>query len=185
MITLFTFVHTNKKTVMKKLGIVILAVLSLTACQQQKIGFVDNGVLVNDYQERLDIEAKLKVKIDAFKSRTDSLRSAFELEIKEAELRARKMSQSNIQKLSQELQQKEQVLSQRVQFEQQQIAQESQTLNDSLITKVKNFVRAYGESNNYTYILGSNEAGSVMYGEESSDLTQEILKALNENYTKD
>ena len=98
---------------MKKLGIAILAVLSLTACQQQKIGFVDNGVLVNDYQERLDIEAKLKVKIDAFKSRTDSLRSAFELEIKEAELRARKMSQSNIQKLSQELQQKEQVLSQR------------------------------------------------------------------------
>ena len=113
------------------------------------------------------------------------MRSAFELEIKEAELRARKMSQSNIQKLSQELQQKEQVLSQRVQFEQQQIAQESQTLNDSLITKVKNFVRAYGESNNYTYILGSNEAGSVMYGEESSDLTQEILKALNESYTKD
>ena len=66
---------------MKKLVIAILAVLSLTACQQQKIGFVDNGVLVNDYQERLDIEAKLKVKIDAFKSRTDSLRSAFELEI--------------------------------------------------------------------------------------------------------
>ena len=170
---------------MKKLAIAFLTILSFTACQQQKIGFVDNGVLINEYQERVDIEANLQIKIDAFKSRTDSLRSAFELEIKEAELRARKMSQADVQKLSQELQQKEQVLSQRVQFEQQQIAQESQTLNDSLITKVKNFVKAYGESNNYTYILGSNEAGSVMYGEESSDLTQEILKALNESYTKD
>ena len=170
---------------MKKLAIVFLTIISLTACQQQKIGFVDNGVLINEYQERKDVEATLNTKIEAFKIRTDSLRSAFELEIKEAELKARKMSQSAIQKLSQELQQKEQVLSQRVQFEQQQIAQESQTLNDSLITKVKNFVKAYGESNNYTYILGSNEAGSVMYGEESSDLTQEILKALNLNYTKD
>jgi outer membrane protein len=94
------------------------------------------------------------------------------------------MSQADVQKLSQELQQKEQVLSQRVQFEQQQIAQESQTLNDSLIKTVKNFVRAYGKSNNYNYILGSNEAGSVLYGEESSDLTQEILKALNDGYVK-
>ena len=167
---------------MKKLAIVFLTLIGLTACQQQKIGFVDNGVLINEYQERKDIEANLNTKIEAFKVRTDSLRSAFELEIKEAELKARKMSQTAIQKLSQELQQKEQVLSQRVQFEQQQIAQESQSLNDSIIKRVKAFVQSYGESNSYNYILGSNEAGSVLYGEEASDLTQEILKALNESY---
>ena len=167
---------------MKKLAIVFLTIISLTACQQQKIGFVDNSVLINEYQERKDVEARLNTKIEAFKTRTDSLRSAFELEIKEAELKARTMSQSAIQTLSQELQQKEQVLSQRVQFEQQQIAQESQTLNDSIINRVKAFVQDYGKSNNYNFILGSNEAGSVLYGEETSDLTQEILKALNENY---
>jgi outer membrane protein len=64
----------------------------------------------------------------------------------------------------------------------QQIAQESQTLNDSIINRVKAFVQDYGKANNYNFILGSNEAGSVLYGEEASDLTQEILKALNENY---
>jgi len=168
---------------MKKLAIVFLTIISLTACQQQKIGFVDNSVLINEYQERKDVEASLNTKIEAFKTRTDSLRSAFELEIKEAELKASTMSQSAIQTLSQELQQKEQVLSQRVQFEQQQIAQESQTLNDSIINRVKAFVQDYGKSNNYNFILGSNEAGSVLYGEEASDLTQEILKALNENYS--
>jgi len=168
---------------MKKLAIVFLTIISLTACQQQKIGFVDNSVLINEYQERKDVEASLNTKIEAFKTRTDSLRSAFELEIKEAELKASTMSQSAIQTLSQELQQKEQVLSQRVQFEQQQIAQESQTLNDSIINRVKAFVQDYGQSNNYNFILGSNEAGSVLYGEEASDLTQEILKALNENYS--
>ena len=97
---------------MKKLAIVFLTIISLTACQQQKIGFVDNSVLINEYQERKDVEARLNTKIEAFKTRTDSLRSAFELEIKEAELKARTMSQSAIQTLSQELQQKEQVLSQ-------------------------------------------------------------------------
>ena len=168
---------------MKKLAVVFLTIISLTACQQQKIGFVDNSVLINEYQERKDVEANLNTKIEAFKTRTDSLRSAFELEIKEAELKARTMSQSAIQTLSQELQQKEQLLSQRVQFEQQQIAQESQKLNDSIINRVKAFVQDYGKSNNFNFILGSNEAGSVLYGEEASDLTQGILKALNENYS--
>ena len=132
----------------------------------------------------MDIESKLQAKIEIFKKRTDSLRSAFELEIKDAEIRARKMSQSAIQKLSQELQQKEQVLQQRVQFEQQSIAQESQTLNDSIINKVIDFVKDYGVTNSFNFILGSNEAGSVLYGQESSDLTQEILEALNEKYSK-
>ena len=149
----------------------------------KKIGFVDNGILINEYQERKDVEANLSIKIEAFKVRTDSLRSAFELEIKEAELKARQLSQTAIQKLSQELQQKEQLLSQRVQFEQQQIAQESQSLNDSIIKRVKAFVQSYGKSNSYNYILGSNEAGSVLYGHEASDLTQEILEALNESYS--
>lgn len=168
---------------MKKLAILFLTILSLNACQQQKIGFVDNGILINEYQERKDVEANLNIKIEAFKVRTDSLRSAFELEIKEAELKARQLSQTAIQKLSQELQQKEQLLSQRVQFEQQQIAQESQSLNDSIIKRVKAFVQSYGKSNSYNYILGSNEAGSVLYGHEASDLTQEILEALNESYS--
>jgi outer membrane protein len=169
---------------MKNLAICFLILISLTGCQQQKIGFVDNVVLVNDYQERVDIESKLQLKIEAFKTRTDSLRSAFELEIKEAELRARKMSQSSIQKLAQEIQQKDQTLQKRVQFEQQSIAQESQKLTDSIVNKVIEFVKDYGKSNNFNYILGSNEAGSVLYGEDTSDLTQEILKALNAAYAK-
>ena len=58
---------------MKKIAIVFLTIISLTACQQQKIGFVDNGILINEYQERVDIEARLQTKINAFKKRTDSL----------------------------------------------------------------------------------------------------------------
>ena len=162
---------------MKNLALCFLLLITITACQQQKIGFVDNVVLINEYQERVDIEAKLQLKITAFKTRTDSLRSAFELEIKEAELKARKMSQSSIQKL-------EQILQQRVQLEQQSIAQESQTLNDSIVNKVIGFVKDYGMSNNFNYILGSNEAGSVLYGDDAMDLTQEILKSLNEAYSK-
>lgn len=170
---------------MRKLLFIGIAVLTLVSCQQQKIGFVDNVELINGYQEKIDTEEKIKTKIEAFQKRTDSLRQTFQLEINDAEIKARKMSQAGIQKLSKDLQDKEQILSQRVQFEQNQIAQESQSQNDSLIEKVKIFVKDYGKKNEYSYILGSNDAGSVMYGEDASDLTQTILEALNAEYTKE
>ena len=160
-----------------------MTILIFASCQQtQKIGYVDNSILINDYQEKKDIEEKINVKIAAFQKRTDSLRKIFQLDVNEAEIKARSMSQANIQKLSQELQQQEQILSQRVQFEQQQIAQESKTQNDSLIKKIKEFVKDYGAKNGYSYILGSNEGGSVMFGKEENDLTQTLLDLLNASY---
>jgi outer membrane protein len=168
---------------MKNVLFAIIVILSITSCQQtQKIGYVDNSILINDYQEKKDIEAKLKVKIASYEKRRDSLSQGFQLEVKEAEVKARKMSQANLQKLQQEFQQKEQIIGQRLQFEQQQISQESQAKNDSLIKKVKAFVKDYGESNGYDFILGSNEAGSVMFGKEKLDLTKVVLDALNAAY---
>jgi len=171
---------------MKNIVILLVVVLTFASCQQsQKIGYVDNAKLINEYQERIDIQDKLQLKIKAYEQRRDSIRQAFQLEINEAELKSRKMSQANLQKLSQELQQKDQVINQRDQFEQQQIAQESQAQNDSLIKKVREFVKDYGTKNGYDYILGSNEAGSVMYGKSENDLTQTVLDALNASYKKD
>ncbi len=170
---------------MKNIIYVALALIMLASCQQsQKIGYVDNSKLINDYQEKKDIESRLNIKIEAFQKRTDSLRKVFQLDVNEAEIKARSMSQENIQKLSQELQQQEQILSQRVQLEQNQIAQESKALNDSLIKKVKDFVKDYGTKNGYSYILGSNEGGSVLFGKEENDLTQTILELLNKSYSK-
>jgi outer membrane protein len=170
---------------MKNIIIVIITMLTFASCQQsQKIGFVDNAKLINEYQEKIDVQDKLQAKVKIYEARRDSIRQAFQIEINEAELKSRKMSQADLQKLSQELQQKDQVIAQRDQFEQQQIAQESQAQNDSLIKKVKNFVKDYGTKNGYDFILGSNEAGSVMYGKADADLTQAILDALNAEYKK-
>jgi outer membrane protein len=170
---------------MKNIVVAIIVIFTFASCQQtQKIGFVDNSKLINEYQEKIDIQDKLQAKIKTYEAKRDSVRQAFQLEINEAELKSRKMSQADLQKLSQELQQKDQVIAQRDQFEQQQIAQESQAQNDSLIKRVRNFVKDYGTKNGYDFILGSNEAGSVMYGNETSDLTQVILEALNAAYKK-
>ena len=69
-------------------------------------------------------------------------------------------------------------------MQQQAMQQEFQVEIDSAIVKVKEFVTDYGKKNGYTYILGKNEAGSVMYGSEANDITKVVTEALNATYTK-
>ncbi|WP_339632420.1 OmpH family outer membrane protein [Bizionia echini] len=171
---------------MKNIFVVFVLFLTLMSCntETQKIGFVNNKDLVNDYQEKIDIEAKFKTKIEAFEKRTDSIGQAFQKEAQAFQLKAQNMKQEQAQAEYQALGQKQQMLQQRIQLEESQIQEESQQTIDTLIKKVRDYVKDYGKKNGYTYILGSNEAGSVMYGDEKNDLTKEILDALNADYKK-
>ncbi|MBT8284069.1 MAG: OmpH family outer membrane protein, partial [Flavobacteriaceae bacterium] len=77
------------------------------------------------------------------------------------------------------LQQKGQQIGQQLQQQEQQMQLMGQADMDSVVEKVKREITAFGKANGYTYILGGGEGGSVLYGAESKDLTDEILKVLN------
>jgi len=170
---------------MKNIILVALAIVTLVSCDSSlKTGFVDNGELINKYQEKIDIEAKFKTKVETFQKRTDSTGRAFQMEAQAFQEKAQKMTDAQAQQEYQVLSQKQQMLQQRIQVEEQEIQQQSQVQIDPLISKVKKYVKEYGEKNGYTYIFGSNDAGSVMYGKEENDLTETILEALNNDYKK-
>lgn len=171
---------------MKNNSILILLLVIFMSCQnQQKIGFVDNGKMINEYQEKKDIEDKFTQKELAFQKRTDSIGKAFQLEAQDFQLKVSTMSQSQQQEQYQILGQKQKMLQQQIQFEQQQMQQAYQTEIDSVISKVKGFVKEYGKNNGYDFILGtSDNAASVLYGDEKKDLSQIMIDALNANYKK-
>ena len=59
---------------MNKVILGVAFVLSLTACQQsQKIAYVDNSKLLDEYQEKKDLEAMLKGKINKYQLKRDSI----------------------------------------------------------------------------------------------------------------
>ena len=161
-----------------------LTVLLIASCQQEKIGYVDNVKLMNDYQEKIDIEAKFKVKADALTKKRDSISQAFQIEAQAFQAKAQKMSQAKAQEEYAQFQQKGQFIGQQLQQEDQQLQLEGQTEMDSVVSKVKKEIQAYGKLNGYSYILGGGEGGSVLYGKEANNLTSEIVKLLNDKYKK-
>lgn len=175
--------QTKFTTQMKKLVLVIL-LIGASACEQNKIGFVDNVKLMDGYQEKVDIEAKYKIKADALGKKRDSISQAFQIEAQAFQTKAQGMSDAKAQEEYGILQQRGQFIGQQLQQEEQQIQMQGQTEMDSLISKVKKEINAFGKSNGYTYILSGGVGGSVLYGTETKDLTEEVLKILNEKYKK-
>ena len=170
---------------MKNILAVLTIVLLFASCQEpKKIGFVDNGKVINAYQEKIDIEAKYKLKDEDFKKYADSIGKAFQLEAQDFQINGAKLSKKKQEETYQALGQKQQILQQQLQSQQGVLTQQFNVEIDSVLSHMKTFVSDYGKKNGYSFILGKNEAGSVMYGEDTSDLTDIIIEAINADYKK-
>jgi len=166
---------------MKRAIALLIILISFSSCQeQQKIGFIDRTKVINEYQVKKDIEEKYKPKNDAYIKRRDSLVKQFDFDYQNAAVRAQSMSPKKQQELAQEFQQRDAILRQQIQFEKNELEKAFTTEIDTAMSKFKKFVKDYGKSNGYTFILGTSDlTSSVMYGSEAVDLTEEVIKALN------
>ena len=124
---------------MKNIVFGICALILAMSCQQDKIVFVNNSYVINEYQEKKDIEAKYQIKVNAYNKKRDSLGQALQLEYQSFQLKTKSLSEQDAQSQYQVLMQKQQMLQQQLQMEEQQISKESQTEIDSLMGSLRNW----------------------------------------------
>jgi len=164
---------------MKKLIMVVLVAAGLTSCNEQKTAYVDTTKLIQEYKEMKDVEQEFTSKSDKVKVQLDSLAQSFQAEVKVYQENMAGMSAAVRKETEDGLMQKQQAIQQQQQMMGNQLRQESDVVIDSIVTKVKDYVKDYGKKNNYTYIFGSNESANIMYAKEGLDITEEILEKLN------
>lgn len=170
---------------MKKISLVVFSAIMLSACNQsQKIGFVDNTKLINDYQEKIDLETKFEIESRIFQKKNDSLNTVYQAEAENMQLKYGNASQAIQQEKYQLFGQKWQPIQQQIQMDQAALQKNYTTQIDSLIENVDKKIAAFGKTHGYTFILGKNEGGSVLYGASETDITDDVLKELNDSYKK-
>lgn len=166
---------------MKKVILLVFGAVVLSSCNQEKTAYVDNTQLIQDFKEMKSTEAKFTKKSEKLKKELDSVAQQFQLEVQQYQQKSASLSSAEKQEKESMLMQKQQQLQRQQQMQSNQLREESDVVIDSLITKVKDFVADYGEKNGYTYIFGSNESANIMYAKEGKDITEEVLKALNDS----
>tara|TARA_R110002020_G_scaffold259768_2_gene473746 strand:+ start:90351 stop:90875 length:525 start_codon:yes stop_codon:yes gene_type:complete len=170
---------------MKKAVVLVFVAIFAFSCQKQKTGFVNTEKIVKDYTEMSAAQDKYTKLNDEMMGDLERKAQAYQIKVDLYQKNVSTMGTAEREKTEQELMGLRQELQQEQQTRSRQLQQESQSAIDTIIKKVKDHVKEYGKNNGYDYIYGQNEAGSVLYGKEENDLTEKVLKELNDSFKPD
>lgn len=91
-------------------------------------------------------------------------------------------SQSQVDAWQQDWQKRaEKATQDQAKYEQTVMKQQSELLNE-LNNSLRDFLKKYKNELNYSYVLPAGTAGTVLYANDSLDISQEVIKALNKAY---
>ncbi len=178
---------------MKKIVVILALAISIVACNKSekpaaevkevKTAYVDTSVLMKEYNESKDVEAKYKAKGEEKGRQLQAEINRFKQEASSFQAQAQANGQEWAQKKGAELQKREQQLTYAQQALSQQLQQEGGVEMDSVIVRVKKFIKSYGKEKGYSYIYGTGDSNAtILYAEDKSDITKDLVKLLNEKY---
>ncbi|MFH7011631.1 OmpH family outer membrane protein [Flavobacterium sp. FlaQc-52] len=173
---------------MKKALVIIAVSILVVSCgktaevKEVKTAYVDTSVLMKEYTEAKDLEAKYKSQAEEKGRQLQAEITRFKQDAANFQSQAQANGQAWAQQRGAELQKREQQLGYAQQALSQQLQQESGVEMDSLVSGVKKYIKEYGKKNGYSYIYGTGDAATVLYAEDKYDITKVIVKELNDKY---
>ncbi|OWW23520.1 hypothetical protein B4Q04_20185 [Zobellia sp. OII3] len=144
--------------------------------------YVDVNKLIEGYS-RTEVEREaFTKKTNVLKANVDSLVTNWQTELKKYEKERSNMSKKELELKKELLANKQQQLNNYQQAIQKQIQEEDQKMTQTVVNDINGFVKEYGKSHGYPIIFGAGGNGNIMYAEDASDLTEEVLTELNSQY---
>ena len=174
---------------MKKIPLYVAVVAIVLSCMaiyfaksSSQLVYVDVNKLIEGYSRTKVAKAEFDKKANVMKANVDSLVGNWQKELKNYEKERTTLSPKEL-KLKQELLgNKQQQINGYQESIQKKIQEEDKKVTQTVINDINDYIKEYGKSHSYKIIFGASGGGNIMYAEETTDLTEEILKGLNANY---
>lgn len=173
---------------MKKIVVIAATVVVAVACNKApevkefKTAYIDTVKLMEEYDEAKEMQDKFKTQGEVKGRELEVEARKLEAEKKAFQQNALVKGQAWAQQKYAELQQRAQQLAYAEQAIAQQLQAEGGSKRDSIVEKVRGFIKEYGKKQGYDYIYGTGDAATVLYAKDTYDITKEVVKALNEKY---
>lgn len=151
-----------------------------------EIVYVNSDSLLSKYDYFKDMSTRLEDKGKKAQVDVSSKGQAFQREVAEYQKGAAALSADQRAATEQRLARKQQELQTYNQNATAQIQQEQGAENAKLYDKIADFLKGYAKEKGYKLILTYSKANpTVLFGDESLNVTNEVVKQLNDNYKKD
>lgn len=157
------------------IGLIALSAALYLVGTRKKIAYVDNMYLFENSNIKKELFRKFENDKKIRKAVLDSLR--FQLESMTNGLAMKEGSAGYTQAKS---------LQETYYYKEQSFNEELKSLSDDYTSKVWAFINehvlSYGKEQRYDYLLGANGQGSMMYANEKENISEVVLKYINEKY---
>jgi outer membrane protein len=150
------------------------------------IVYVNMDSLYTQYNEYIDMKAKMVDKQKKMEAELGTKKSTYERNVMDYQDKVKKglLLSSEMQKIEQQLMSDQQSLVRLSESMQAELAEESRVLNNKLGNNIVEFMKEYNKNGRYQYILSHQYGGNLLYVNDSLDITRDVIKGLNERYTK-
>jgi len=146
------------------------------AVEGLKVGYVNLGRIFDDYQRTKDSEAALKQKGTQKEAELKNRVTELTAMRKNLELLSDKARETK----AREIEEKSDALQQQRTKDQRELSRERDQAARQILAELEQAVNEYAKANGFSFILDQR---SLLYGQDAYDVTDPILRMLNDRYT--
>ncbi|MBC7525146.1 MAG: OmpH family outer membrane protein [Flavobacterium sp.] len=170
------------KSILIAVALILASIALYYAKTSSELVYVDVNKLIEGYNRTKIAKAEFDKKAVKMKSEVDTLVLKWQKELQSYEKERVSMSPKEL-KLKQELlQNKQGQINSYQEAIQKKIQEEDKKVTQTVVNDINDYIKEYGKKHGYKIIFGAIGGGSIMYAEESTDLTEDVLKGLNLEY---
>lgn len=150
-----------------------------------RVGYIRTDSLLTKYERHKNLQAQLEKKVKSLEREWERKMSVFQENLKVLEEEAPNMNQQQLQMAQQELEMKQQELMAYRERKTQEVMREEQELNASLFEEVYDAIDVIKEKLGLDMIFMWDIGGSLVWADESFDITNEMAEELNRMVKKE
>lgn len=158
------------------LVVVSLACSSWIWFHREKVGYIDLGILFDNFLMKKEMEAKL----ENTQHQKELLLDSMEIQLNILSKRAQANSSDKDLVKTFELQ-KQEYLMKKQSFEKEG-QYSTQQFNNQIWKQINQYIKDFGEEYHYTFIYGAEGSGAVMYGSVDKNITDNVKEYVNKKY---
>ncbi|MCM8818956.1 MAG: OmpH family outer membrane protein [Candidatus Omnitrophica bacterium] len=165
---------------MKKFLVFLLSIGCISVFSQSgKIGYVDVKKIFDNYEKAKKVQELFLKDVDAEQKNMDKLQEEIKKLQEDYEKKKDIMKPEERTKKENEIKTKIQEFQKKWTATKQKLDEKGNALEEQLFNEVKSAIAEYAKKNGYVIVINSFDSKLILYGEESCDLTNEIIKLLN------
>ncbi|HMW38450.1 MAG: OmpH family outer membrane protein [Saprospiraceae bacterium] len=129
-------------------------------------------------------EDEFKAKRERMAGELKARENSFQKEIQQLQSNAPNLTRNEMESAQKRLAKMEQELMEKKEKMEQQFAEETAEFNEKLHQKVVAYLQEVNQDSRYSYVFSVAREGNIFYADSSYNITEEMVRALNEKYSK-